>query len=225
MKRILLLAFSVLCLNSVFAQKATMSLSETNITVASAASADQTATVTLKFEQTEKACTGFSAAIYCENTNILDATTSGKATLLKAKNDDDDAIYTFSKAFKTLEDTSSKLNGKHIYYVFAYSSDAIEFPLSGDMCTFTFKVPAGTADGKYDFILDYQCSGSDIYSDKTDHYIDFSITVGESSGISSVEVDNNVNAYYSVDGQSMKAPKKGINLVKTSNGVKKVMMK
>lgn len=165
-------------------------------------------TVTMTLEMTGSAA-GFQTNIYMPEGCTI--TKVARGAKVKVRDDDDEYIYSFANS--DYEDGSK--------FILCYSVQNIPTSGAGEVAVITVKVGENVTDGVYDVMLKgTECSlGSTTLSTYTEYTA--KLTVSTATSITSVGEAASDAKYYNVNGQTIGAPTSGLNIVKTSNGVRK----
>lgn len=138
---------------------------------------------------------------------------------------DDMTTYNSKKKTYGHEGQGKIVNDGRRVNLVASSSSLVLFQNDGLMFEVYVKVKEDAKPGTYTIdCKDNVVSGTDAVSIEDPGTFEF-VVAGDASGINNVESDKSNSVYYTVGGQTTSAPQKGLSLVKTANGVKKVMVK
>lgn len=169
-------------------------------------------TVTMTLEMTGSAA-GFQTNIYMPDGCKITKVARGSKT--KVRDDDDEYVYSFA--------SSDYADGSK--FILCYSIQNIPTSGAGDVAVITVSVDDNVAGGVYDVVM----KGTETsYGEKMlSTYTEYTakLTVSTTTSISGINDVNTGVQYYNVNGQKISNAHRGINIVKTNNGVKKAIKK
>lgn len=176
------------------------------------ASCDAGTTITMTLSMTGCAA-GFQANVYMPDGCTITKVSRGSVT--KVRDDNDEYIYTFGNSDY---DDGSK-------FLLCYSALNIATEKAGDVAVLTVNVDKNMMEGVYDIVLkNTECSyGSDILSTYTEctaklTVLNLATSINDVNSIDDSEV-------YNISGQKLNSTSRGLNIVKTCDGVRKVTVK